>query len=85
MKINPMFKMTCISFLLLYLSYDGYTSPIIADSTHVCVPFDYEQYRSDHPLPATKRLTALNVGEPRTVRIIHFLPQDRPFSAEVIQ
>ena len=84
MKINPMFKMMCICFLLLYLSYDGYTSPMIADSTHVCVPFDYERYRSDHPLPATKRLTALNVGEPRTVRIIHFLPKDRPFRAEVI-
>ena len=84
MKINPMCKMTCISFLLLYLSYDGYTSPMIADSTHVCVPFDYEQYRHNHSRPAAKRLMYLNVGEPRTVRIIHFLPKDRPFRAEVI-
>ena len=27
----------------------------------------------------------LNVGEPRTVRMIYFLPNDRPFRADVVQ
>ena len=56
-----------------------------ADSVHFCVPFDYEQWRRDHPLPAAKRAADLNVGEPRTVRMIYFLPNDRPYRAEVVQ
>ena len=55
-----------------------------ADSVHFCLPFDYEQWRRDHPRPAAKRLANLNVGEPRTVRLIYFLPNDRPFRQEVV-
>ena len=55
-----------------------------ADSVHFCTPFDCEQWRSDHPHPAAKRL-ALDVGEPRTVRLLYFLPNDRPYRAEVVQ
>ena len=54
-----------------------------ADSVHFCELIDYEQWRRDHPRPAGKRL-ALNVGEPRTVRMIYFLPNDRPFRQEVV-
>ena len=50
-----------------------------ADSVHFfCKSFDYEQWRRDHPRPAGKRL-ALDVGEPRTVRMIYFLPNDLPY------
>ena len=56
-----------------------------ADSVHFCAPFDYEQWRRDHPRPAGKRLADLDVGEPRTVRMIYFLPNDRPYRAEVVQ
>ena len=62
-----------------------HASPSPADSRHFCVPFDYEQWRRDHPRPAAKRLADLNVGEPRTVRIIYFLPNDLPYRAEVVQ
>ena len=55
------------------------------DSVHFCAPFDYEEWRRDHPRPAAKRPADLNVGEPRTVRMIYFLPDDRPYSAEVVQ
>ena len=55
-----------------------------ADSVHFCELIDFEQWRRDHPRPAGKRL-ALNVGEPRTVRMIYFLPNDRPYRAEVVQ
>ena len=54
-----------------------------ADSVHFCAPFDYEQWRREHPRPAGKRLAALDAGEPRTVRMIYFLPNDRPYSAAV--
>ena len=52
-----------------------------ADSVHFS-PVDYEQWERDHPRPAAKRLTDLNVGPPRTVRLIYFLPNDRPYRAE---
>ena len=59
-------------------------SPPPADTVHSCAIFDYEQWRRDHPRPAAKGLADLNVGEPRTVRMIYFLPNDRPFRQEVV-
>ena len=61
-----------------------YASSPPADNVHFCVPFDYEQWRRDHPRPAAKGLADLNAGEPRTVRIIHFLPNDRPYRAAAV-
>ena len=55
-----------------------------SDSVHFCLPFDDEQWRSEHPTPAAKRAADLNVGEPRTVRLIYFLPNDWPYRAEVV-
>ncbi len=60
-------------------------SPTSADSVHFsCQLVDHEQLERDRPHPAAKRLAELNVGEPRTVRLIYFLPNDRPFRAEVV-
>ena len=61
----------------------AHASPPPNDSVHFCQPFDYEQWRRGHPRPAGKRL-ALDRGEPRTVRLIYFLPNDRPFRQEVV-
>ena len=61
-----------------------HASPSTADSVHVCALYDYEQWRLEHPRPAAKRLADLDVGEPRTVRMIYFLPNDRPFRQEVV-
>ena len=55
-----------------------------ADSVHFCAFDDYERWRRDHPRPAAKRLADLDAGEPRTVRMIYFLPNDRPFRQEVV-
>ena len=52
-------------------------SPAPADSVHSHMVFDYEPWRWEHPLPAAKLAADLNVGEPRTVRMIYFLPKDR--------
>ena len=51
-------------------------------------PADHERWQPDHPRPAAsrpaaKRLADLNVGEPRTVRIIYFRPRDWAYLAEV--
>ena len=71
-----------IGFILSPLAVAHASSPP-ADSVHFCQLIDYEQWRRDHPRPAGKRL-ALDVGEPRTVRMIYFLPNDRPFRQEVV-
>ena len=55
-----------------------------ADSVHFCAFDSYEQWRRDHPRPAAKRPADLDVGEPRTVRMIYFLPSDWPYRAEVV-
>ena len=72
-----------IGFVLSPLAV-AHASSSPADSVHFCQLIDFEQWRRDHPRPAGKRL-ALNVGEPRTVRMIYFLPNDRPYRAEVVQ
>ncbi len=70
-------------FLCPPLAAQAFPPP--ADSLHFCAFDDYEHWRRDHPRPAAKRLAALNVGEPRTVRLIFFLPNDRPFRGAAIQ
>ena len=71
-----------IGFVLSPLAV-AYASSSPADSVHFCQLIDFEQWQRDRPRPAGKRL-ALNVGEPRTVRMIYFLPNDRPFRQEVV-
>ena len=54
------------------------------NSAQAGATFDYEQWRRDHPRPAAKPLADLDVGEPRTVRMIYFLPSDWPYRADVV-
>ena len=51
---------------------------------HFCQPCDYEEWRRDRLRPAAKRLADLNAGEPRMVRLVYFLPNDRPFRQEMV-
>ena len=62
----------------------AHASSAPTDSVLFCVPFDYEQWRREHPLPAGKWAADLNMGAPRTIRMIYFLPNDRPFRPEVV-
>ena len=62
----------------------GLASPPPADSLHFCAFDDYEQWLRNHPQPAGKRAATLNVGEPRTVRMIYFLPNDWSYRADVV-
>ena len=68
--------------ILLYLPSVGYASPPADGSVHLCTPFDSEEMRERYR--ASKRAYNLNVGQPRTVRMIYFLPKDRPFLQEVV-
>ena len=82
----PVLRSTLFAMLCVFLCppVAGHASPSPADSVHFCLPFDYEQWRREHPLPAGKWAADLNVGEPRTVRMIYFLPNDRPYRAAVV-
>ena len=55
----------------------AHASSLPTDGVPFCAPFDYEQWQRDRLRPAGKRLAGLNVGEPRTVRLIYFFPNDR--------
>ena len=79
-------SLSAFLFALLCLSSVGDASPPSAgDNVHFCRVLDYEDMRErDSLYAATKHALNLNVGEPRTVRMIYFLPNDRPFRQEVV-
>lgn len=63
----------------------SHASPVPADSVHFCQPLDIEEMQArDSIYAANKQALNLNVGPPRTVRMIYFLPNDRPFRASVV-
>ena len=79
-------QLTCLALLGLIsrpVSVVHATVPA-PDSLHFCQVLDLGLQDLDiHP--AGKRLADRNVGEPRTVRMFYFLPNDRPVREEVIQ
>ena len=81
---NPILPLAFFASLGLFLSSAtvSYASPSSSDEVHFCLPFDYERERGT--AYAAGKPAGLDVGEPRTVRMIYFLPNDRPFRAAVI-
>ena len=72
-------------FALLCLSSIGHASSLPSTGVHFCLPLDLGDTQArDSIYAATKHALNLNVGEPRTVRMIYFLPNDRPFRQEVV-
>ena len=66
------------------------TRPFGGNETHFCGVIDSQlnkQHSDQFPNRHYARTFAanLNVGEPRTVRMIYFLPNDRPYRANVVQ
>ena len=84
MKTDSHLAMLAVLAVLLPPASDGHASSVPADSAHFCLPFDPEHRQSDEPRHAGKRASDLNVGEPRTVRLFYFLPNDRPYRTEVV-
>ena len=77
-------RLSTYFFALVCFSSVGYASSE-ADNVHFCLPFESEGERDSHQYVARKQALNLNVGEPRTVRLIYFLPNDRSFNEEVVQ
>ena len=66
------------------------SQPSGENGTHFCGVTDSQpnkRYSDQFPNRRYARTFAanLNVGEPRTVRLIYFLPNDRPYRSEVVQ
>ena len=80
-------KLTACVFALLCLASIAQASPPLAEQeVHFCLPLTLEDMRArDSLYAARKHALNLNVGEPRTVRMIYFLPNDRPYRAEIVQ
>ena len=82
-KLNA--ESVCLAILVTLLcpltAVQASTEP--ADSVVFC-GVGHEQWRRDHIRPASKRPANLNVGAPRTVRMIYFLPNDRPYRQEIV-
>ena len=82
--------------IIVYLTC-GMFNPVVAatrpfgeNGTHFCGVIDNQsnkqisdQFPNRHY--ARSFVSNLNVGEPRTVRLIYFLPNDRPYRAGVVQ
>ena len=85
-NITSLIGLSACLFTLLCLSSVGYASPpSVENDVHFCRVLDFEAMRArDSIYAATKQALNLNVGEPRTVRMIYFLPNDRPFQQEVV-
>ena len=58
-------------------SLSGIQTSSPADTVHFCLPGNFEEEERGEG-SAAKRLGDLNAGEPRTVRMIYFAPNDRP-------
>ncbi len=84
-QFHSLLRLSAYFFALACFSSVGYaSSPSEADNVHFCLPFESDE-RDGHQYVARKQALNLNVGEPRTVRLIYFLPNDRSFNAEVVQ
>ena len=81
---NSKYALFALIGLILSPLTVAYAESSPPDRMRSCGLFDYEQWRRDHPRPAGKRLADRNVGPPRTVRMIYFLPNDHPFRQEVV-
>ena len=70
-----------LQFVLVpFTAAAGHASP---GSVHYCRPLDFDHLTRDIPA-AAKRLADLDAGPPRTVRLIYFLPGDRPYRPGVV-
>ena len=60
-----------------------HASPGPGDVAAFCEPIDLSQAQPERPGAAGKRALNLDTGDPRTVRLIHFVPKDSLFRASV--
>ncbi len=74
-------------FLWMFFAFSSviYASSPPVNDDYICQVLDYQDLRTrDSLYAATKQALNLNVGEPRTVRMIYFLPNDWSYRIEVV-
>ena len=76
------FVLCLIVSCLSYIANDQTVAAPLSTVEDFCGVVDY---KPDNRNYARSMTTNLNVGEPRTVRLIYFLPNDHPYRAEVVQ
>ncbi len=69
---------------MLWLPATGSASPVRSDSVFHGVVLKEEGWQVENAQVAGKRTSELNAGEPRTVRMIYFLPNDRPYRQSLV-
>ena len=85
LRLFAVFSFYFLPFICVYLcsSVDASVQP--SNNVRFCRILDSEDIQvRDSLYAATKHALNLNVGEPRTVRMIYFLPNDRPFRQDVV-
>ena len=83
-RLPALYWLAACSLSLLCLPVGGAGSTPPGDGVHFCALLDEEQWLREHPAPAGKRSAELNAGEPRTVRMIYFVPTDRPYRQAMV-
>ncbi len=95
-KMRELFpQLLCITLYatVIYLTGGCFASavaashPLLRDGTPFCGVSDYQpRWRPDSKgLDNRNYAQQLDIGTPRTVRLIYFLPNDRPYQAEVVR
>lgn len=69
--------------IILTLVFAGDACPQETGHVPFCKPIDLSQVHPEGSEAAGKRALGLNTGDPRTVRVIYFVPSDRSFSITV--
>ncbi len=80
--MGAMFIVT-VSLILCPLLYRDVFAQNADEHPPFCEPIDFSRMHPEGSDAAAKRAFSLNTGDPRTVRVIYFVPNDRSFSATV--
>ncbi|MCY3764095.1 MAG: hypothetical protein OXH06_01555, partial [Gemmatimonadetes bacterium] len=72
-----------LACLILLPAFDGYAYGQDSNDVPFCEPIDLSHLHPEGFDAAGKRAYSLNTGDPRTVRVIYFVPSDRSFSITV--
>ena len=79
----PTWLSVCLS-VFFWLPGAGSGSSASGDGVEFCRVMDPQEWLREHPVAAGKAPAELNAGEPRTVRMIYFVPNDRPFRQAIV-
>ena len=76
------FVLCLIVSCLFYITCNQTVAALLPSAEDVCGFIDYKRDNRNY---ARTFAANLNVGEPRTVRLIYFLPNDRPYRANIVK